>query len=281
MARYAVGDIQGCLDPLRRLLDEVHFDPSRDRLFGVGDLVNRGPESLATLRWLRALGPAFNSVLGNHDLHLLAVAAGARPPHRKDTLQPILEAPDRGELLDWLRHRPLLLNTEGTVIVHAGIPPQWSLEEAGSHAAEVEQVLRSRPAELLTELYGDEPQWHPTLSGPPRWRAIINAFTRMRFCTPEGALDLRTKTGPTPAPAGMLPWYAHASRATRSVPIAFGHWAALEGADCGPNLFPLDTGCVWGRRLRLLDLDTGAYHHCDCASPPAASAPRPNQSLKP
>lgn len=265
MARYAVGDIQGCLDPLRRLLDKVRFDPARDQLLGVGDLVNRGPDSLATLRWLYGLGAAFDSVLGNHDLHLLAVAAGARAAHRKDTLDAILSAPDRDQLLDWLRRRPLLLEAGDMVVVHAGIPPQWSLEEARSHAAEVERVLQTAPAELFAELYGDEPQWAPGLTGPPRWRAIINALTRMRFCTAEGKLDLVTKTGPDRAPPGMLPWYAHPERRTRGVAIAFGHWAALDGADCGPGLFPLDTGCVWGRRLRLLDLETRSYHHCSCA----------------
>ena len=265
MARYAVGDIQGCLDPLRRLLDKVRFDPARDQLFGVGDLVNRGPDSLATLRWLYELGPAFDSVLGNHDLHLLAVAAGARSTHRKDTLDAILCAPDRDELLDWLRRRPLLLEAGNMVVVHAGIPPQWSLEEARGHAAEVESALQATPAALLGELYGDEPRWTPELEGPPRWRAIINALTRMRFCTANGTLDLVTKTGPDQAPPGMQPWYAHPGRRTRGVAIAFGHWAALDGADCGPELFPLDTGCVWGRRLRLLDLDTCRYQHCGCA----------------
>lgn len=264
MAWYAVGDIQGCLDPLRRLLDGVGFDPARDRLLAVGDLVNRGPASLETLRWLRGLGPAFDTVLGNHDLHLLAVAAGKQCAHPKDTLAPLLQAPDRDELLLWLRHRPLLIEAQGFVLVHAGIPPQWTLAEAKCYAAEVAQVLRDSPDALLGDLYGDQPDWNPALRGAPRWRAIINAFTRMRFCTPQGVLDLNTKTSPEQPPPGMLPWYAHPERHTRSVPVVFGHWAALDGAECGPNLFPLDTGCVWGRRLRLLHLDTQRYHHACC-----------------
>ena len=264
MAWYAVGDIQGCLDPLRRLLDSLDFDPARDRLLGVGDLVNRGPASLETLRWLRELGPAFDSVLGNHDLHLLAVAAGARTAHSKDTLEPILRAADRDELLTWLRLRPLLMEVQGFVLVHAGIPPQWSLAEARARAAEVEQVLREAPDQLLGDLYGDQPDWSPELRGTPRWRAIVNAFTRMRFCTATGELDLRTKTGPDQPPPGMLPWYAHPERRTAPVPVVFGHWAALDGADCGPDLFPLDTGCGWGRRLRLLHLEARRYHHWSC-----------------
>jgi len=275
MAWYAVGDVQGCLDPLRRLLDGLGFDPQCDRLLGVGDLVNRGPASLETLRWLYGLGPAFDSVLGNHDLHLLAVAAGKRAPHAKDTLGPLLGAPDRDELLAWLRHRPLLIEARGFVLVHAGIPPQWSLAEAKSRAREVEQVLRDAPDALLGELYGDTPDWSPELGGAPRWRAIVNAFTRMRFCTASGALDLDTKTGPNQPPPGMLPWYAHPERRTRPVPLVFGHWAALDGADCGPNLFPLDTGCGWGRRLRLLHLETRCYHHTSCrdqvAAPPGGN----------
>ncbi|MFZ5654022.1 MAG: symmetrical bis(5'-nucleosyl)-tetraphosphatase [Pseudomonadota bacterium] len=264
MAGYVVGDIQGCLDPLRRLLDSLAFDPAHDRLWAVGDLVNRGPASLETLRWLRGLGSAFETVLGNHDLHLLAVANGVRPAHPRDTLEPVLRAPDRDELLAWLAQRPFLLHAQGVVVVHAGIPPQWSLATAAALAAEVEVVLRTNPGELLAGLYGDQPDWDPGLRGPPRWRAIVNALTRMRFCTETGALDLRTKTGPDQPPPGMLPWYAHPGRLTRGLDIAFGHWAALDGADCGPGLFPLDTGCVWGRRLRLLDLTNRRYHHCAC-----------------
>lgn len=275
MAWYAVGDIQGCLDPLRRLLDGLGFDPAHDRLLAVGDLVNRGPASLETLRWLRGLGPAFDAVLGNHDLHLLAVAAGKQRAHPKDTLAPVLRATDRDELLLWLRHRPLLIEAQGFVLVHAGILPQWTLAEAKRHAAEVTQVLRDTPDALLGALYGDRPDWNPALVGPARWRAIVNAFTRMRFCTPQGVLDLNTKTRPNQPPAGMLPWYAHPERHTKSVPLVFGHWAALDGADCGPNLFPLDTGCGWGRRLRVLHLEAQCYHHTSCrdqiGTPPGGS----------
>lgn len=275
MACYAIGDIQGCLDPLRRLLDRVGFEPKHDRVLAVGDLVNRGPDSLGTLRWAHGLGAAFDMVLGNHDLHLLAVAAGVRPAHRKDTLDDILSAPDRDELLHWLRHRPLLIEAQGHVLVHAGILPSWSLDDARVHAREVEAVLRSEASSLLRELYGDTPDWRPDLTGPERWRAIVNAFTRMRFCDAAGRLDLRTKTGPESPPPGLLPWYAHPERATRDVPIVFGHWAALNGADCGAGLFPLDTGCAWGGRLRLMDLASRRYHHCRCGTirPPLPADP--------
>jgi bis(5'-nucleosyl)-tetraphosphatase (symmetrical) len=261
---YAVGDIQGCLDPLRRLLDSVAFDPGQDRLLAVGDIVNRGPDSLATLRWVHSLGASFDTVLGNHDLHLLAVAAGVRRAYPKDTLDRILTAPDREELLHWLRHRPLLIEAQGHVLVHAGILPGWTLSQARDYATEIESVLRAKPGRLLSELYGDTPGWHEDLAGPPRWRAIINVLTRMRFCDAAGRLDLSAKTGPESPPPGLLPWYAHAGRATRDISIVFGHWAALNGADCGARLFPLDTGCVWGGRLRLMNLSTGRYHHCPC-----------------
>ena len=264
MTWYAVGDIQGCLEPLHRLLEAVAFDPLRDRLLAVGDIVNRGPDSLATLRWGYALGASFDTVLGNHDLHLLAVAAGVRSAHPKDTLDGILTAPDRDELLHWLRHRPLLIDAYTHVLVHAGILPGWSLAEARRYAAEVESVLRTEPLLLLRDLYGDTPDWDTRLVGPPRWRAIVNVFTRMRFCDAAGRLDLRTKTGPELPPPGLSPWYTHPGRATRDTALVFGHWAALNGADCGPNLFPLDTGCVWGGRLRLMNLATGDYHHCPC-----------------
>ncbi|MEH6544526.1 MAG: symmetrical bis(5'-nucleosyl)-tetraphosphatase [Porticoccaceae bacterium] len=264
MAVYAVGDIQGCLDPLKRLLDQASFDPQCDRLLSVGDVVNRGPDSLNTLRFVKNLGDSFQMVLGNHDLHLLAVAAGVRPPTRKDTLNEILNAPDRDELLHWLQQQPLLFKIDDYLLVHAGIPPQWSASEALALAAEVETVLRQDSQALLHTMYGDGPNWNAELTGSERWRAIINSLTRMRFSSVDGQLDLTTKTSPDHPPAGMKPWYAHGQRKTQSTPIIFGHWAALQGRDCGENIFPLDTGCVWGEQMRLFNLDTRQYQHIDC-----------------
>lgn len=267
MAIYAVGDIQGCLEALKRLLDKARFDPEHDRLLSVGDVVNRGPDSLETLRFLKNLGDSFTMVLGNHDLHLLAVATGVRPPTSKDTLDDILHAPDRDELLHWLKQQALLLKFDDYLLVHAGIPPQWSAHEALALAAEVEAVLKHDSETLLRHMYGNQPDWHPQLIGSERWRAIINAFTRMRFCTLNGKLDLASKIAPeqtsNQSPETLQPWYAHNTRKTRDTPIIFGHWAALEGRDCGTNLFPLDTGYVWGGRLRLFDLGAQSYLHVE------------------
>lgn len=266
MAIYAVGDIQGCLEPLQRLLAQVHFDPGRDQLWSVGDIVNRGPESLRTLRFVKGLGSAFRMVLGNHDLHLLAVASGRRPSHRKDTLGDILTAADRDELLHWLQRQPLLLHDHNYVLVHAGIPPQWSLAEAKMYAAEIAAVLRDERADsYFAALYGDTPDcWTANLAPPERWRLITNYFTRMRFCDRNGRLELTTKLGPEQPPAGFLPWYLHVERKTRAVNIVFGHWAALQGRPCGAHLFPTDTGCGWGRQLSLLQLGAERYVRVEC-----------------
>ncbi len=264
MATYAVGDIQGCLESLEQLLTKVAFDPKHDRLISVGDVVNRGPRSLDTLRFVKQLGGSFHMVLGNHDLHLLALGAGIRSPTPKDTLDDILNAPDRDELLHWLTQQPLLLKIDDYLVVHAGIPPLWSASEALALAAEVETALRKNSLPVLKIMYGDKPDWKPALTGNERQRAIINALTRMRFCGPQGQLDLITKTSPDQAPSGMKPWYDYDKRKARKTPIIFGHWAALMGQDCGENLFPLDTGCVWGGKLRLLNLDSQQYHHIEC-----------------
>lgn len=267
MTIYAVGDIQGCLDPLRRLLDTLAFSPDRDQLWSVGDIVNRGPQSLETMRFLKALGSGFRMVLGNHDLHLLAAARGYRKPTPKDTLEEIISAHDAEDLLNWLQAQPLLIQDQGYVMTHAGIPPQWSLANAKARAEEVENVLRSPRASLLFDnMYGDAPAlWRDDLPSPARWRVITNYFTRMRFCTAEGELELTCKLEPEQGPRGYAPWYAHSNRKATQEKLIFGHWAALNGRDCGAGLYPLDTGCVWGNRLRILDLETGAYHHCDCA----------------
>ncbi len=266
MTHYAVGDIQGCLEPLQRLLDKVSFTPGQDQLWAAGDVVNRGPNSLQTLRFVKSLGSDFRMVLGNHDLHLLATARGHRRPTPKDTLDEIYRAPDKDQLLDWLQHQPLLIHDLGYVMVHAGLPPHWSLASAKQHAKEVENVLRGEEADHFFEnMYGNTPLlWTDELSGTDRWRMITNYFTRMRFCTAGGELELECKLAPEHGPEGYRPWYAHPGRRTTQVNVIFGHWAALEGRDCGAGLFPLDTGCVWGNRLRLLNLDTGSYSHCQC-----------------
>ncbi|WPC04679.1 symmetrical bis(5'-nucleosyl)-tetraphosphatase [Pseudomonas benzenivorans] len=269
MATYAVGDLQGCLEPLRCLLRRVAFDPDKDRLWLVGDLVNRGPASLETLRFVYALRESVTCVLGNHDLHLLAAAHNIERLKKADTLQDILNAPDRDELLDWLRRQKLLhYDAERDIaLVHAGIPPQWSLQKALKRAAEVEEALRddSRLPLFLDGMYGNEPaRWDSELRGITRLRVITNYFTRMRFCTADGTLDLKSKEGIGSAPAGYAPWFSHANRKTRGQKIVFGHWAALEGRCNEPGLFALDTGCVWGGAMSLLNIDSGERHRCDC-----------------
>lgn len=267
MTIYVVGDVQGCCDPLQRLLHQVQFDPPRDQLWSVGDLVNRGPASLQTLRYVKTLGTSFRMVLGNHDLHLLAVARRGRGAKSGDTLSAILRAPDCAELLDWLQVQPLLIHAAGYTLVHAGIPPQWTLQEAQERAAEVEAVLRSPPQaeQFFAAMYGNQPDiWSAHLSAPERWRTITNYFTRMRFCDAHGRLELRSKQPPESPPAGFAPWFSHTSRRTQNDKIIFGHWAALAGRDAGANIFPLDTGCVWGDRLRLMRLDNEQYVEIPC-----------------
>ncbi len=262
MTLYAVGDIQGCLPSLKRLLDQIDFDPAADQLWSVGDIVNRGPQSLETLRFCRRLGSAFRMVLGNHDLHLMAVARHHRRLSPKDTLNPVLGAPDLESLISWLEQQPLLIRDAGYTMVHAGIPPQWSIAEAAAAAAEVEAMLGGGKAGAVYHaMYGNDPVvWHESLQGAERWRVIINYFTRMRFCDSGGRLELTAKLGPEHPPPGYAPWYQHPERKTRDERIIFGHWAALQGRYCGENLFPLDTGCVWGGPLRIMQLDTGTYH---------------------
>jgi bis(5'-nucleosyl)-tetraphosphatase (symmetrical) len=268
MSTYAIGDVQGCWVELQRLLESIGFQPGRDRLWLVGDLVNRGPHSLEVLRFVRSLGDAAITVLGNHDLHLLAVAAGVRKASRKDTLLEIIEAPDREDILHWLRHRPLAYRESGLpyLMVHAGVPPPWSVEDTLGRAAEVEAALRGPQwAEFLSHMYGDHPDiWSDSLQGFERLRVITNCLTRMRFCTPEGRLDIDNKGGPDSANTGFAPWFSHPIRAAAATPIVFGHWAALEGKADTVNVHALDTGCVWGSRLRAMRLDDGALVHCAC-----------------
>lgn len=271
MATYAVGDVQGCLEPLKCLLNEVRFNPEQDRLWLLGDLVNRGPQSLETLRYLYGIRHALVIVLGNHDLHLLAAAQKPERLKKSDTLAAILNAPDRGQLLDWLAQQKLLHHDplRDIAMVHAGIPPQWTLEKALERAAEVEQVLRdpARRTAYLDGMYGNEPsKWSSSLEGVARLRMITNYFTRMRFCTAEGRLDLKNKEGIDRAPTGYAPWFSHPQRKTRGRKLLFGHWAALEGECKEPDVEALDTGCVWGSRLTLLNVDTYERHSCSCAS---------------
>jgi bis(5'-nucleosyl)-tetraphosphatase (symmetrical) len=260
MSIYAIGDVQGCYEPLQRLLEKIDFSPENDTLWFVGDLVNRGPQSLETLRFIKNLGTAAISVLGNHDLHLLAVATQHHKPKNQDTLDDILHANDRDELLDWLRHRPLLHHDDNLQItlVHAGILPQWSLAEAQQYASEVENVLQSADGEtLLQQLYGNEPAcWSDNLQGLARWRFIINAFTRMRYLTQEGCLELSAKMPLADAPAALIPWYHFSGRVMVQQTIVFGHWAALNGITDNPYAINIDTGCVWGNRLTAMVLHT-------------------------
>ena len=260
MATYAIGDIQGCCDEFELLLDRLAFDPSRDRLWLVGDLVNRGPRSLDVLRKVKALGDAVIAVLGNHDLHLLAVALS--PSHKlkqKDTLVEILAAPDRDELLDWLRHRPMLHHDErlGYTMIHAGLPPQWDLATALSCARELETALRDvRSArELFEHMYGDQPDiWSDELCGMDRLRFITNCLTRLRFCSEDGRLELKYKGRLDQAPSHLKAWFQAPGRKSRDLNIVCGHWSALGYYD-GDGVLSIDTGCVWGSSLCAVRLD--------------------------
>ena len=261
MAVYAIGDLQGCYDQFRALLDRLHFDPACDRLWLTGDLVNRGPRSLETLRYVRSLEPSVSVVLGNHDLHLLAAAADAGRRRRDgDTLDAVLAAPDRDELLDWLRRRPLLHADTllGTVLVHAGLPPEWDLATASACAAEVSQALEQDPADFFRAMYGDQPdRWSPGLAGVDRLRFAVNCLTRLRFLTADGRLVLKYKGPIAAAPSDLLPWFRVPGRRTAGLRVVFGHWSAL-GYYAGEGVVSLDSGCVWGGSLTALRLDAPA-----------------------
>ena len=255
---FLVGDVQGCADALDRLLAEAGFSPSRDRLYVLGDLVNRGPDSLGVLRRLRDLGDAAGCVLGNHDWHLLAVAAGVRPRHRSDTLEDILDAPDREAWLDWLRHRPMAIHAHGWLMVHAGVVPQWDLTATLALAADLERALRdSPPREFLGAMFGNEPlRWRDSLAGVERLRFTLNTLTRIRFVADDGTLDYATKDGADAAPPGYHAWFDAPGRRTAGTPIAFGHWSTLGLLD-RPDALGLDTGCVWGGQLSAARIDGG------------------------
>ena len=255
MAHYAIGDIQGCHAELCELLTLIGFSTASDRLWLTGDLVNRGPDSLGVLREVRALGPAATTVLGNHDLHLLTVAAGHRGAHRDDTIAPILAAPDRDELIDWLARQPLAVADDRMLMVHAGVLPQWTATRTLELAREVEAALGGDAREpFLRVLYGDEPlAWRDELEGFDRLRAIVNALTRLRFCTADGRMELREKRGARYAPAGFAPWFSHPGRRTASSLVVCGHWSTL-GLMLAPNVLMLDSGCLWGGALTAIRL---------------------------
>lgn len=273
MANYVVGDIQGCYQPLRRLLDKVAFNPSHDVLWSVGDMVNRGPQSLEVLRYLSRLDSAFIGVLGNHDLHFLAISCGANPDGKIKTLKPLLDAPDCLQLAEWVRQRPFThsqhLQTDNglkrILMVHAGILPQWTLANTPVLAAEVEQELRgSRSTSFLRGMYGDKPdRWHDELRGIERLRTITNVLTRLRFCTPKGQMNLHVKTEADTAPPGYRPWFEYQVLAPDEL-LLFGHWATLDGVTHRNDIQGLDTGCVWGRRLSLLHIEKNERISVSC-----------------
>jgi bis(5'-nucleosyl)-tetraphosphatase (symmetrical) len=268
MAIYAVGDVQGCHAELVQLLDYMTFDPAADQLWLVGDLVNRGPGSLEALRLVKSLGESAITVLGNHDLHLLAVAEGVAEPHRTDTLDEILSAPDRDELLHWLRNQRLLYAQDGYVLVHAGLLPQWSVAQAESLAREAEAALRGDDhATFLARMYGNAPHhWEDDLPGYKRLRVIVNAFTRMRICTKEGEMEFKFKSEVENIPAGYLPWFEVPGRASRDATVIFGHWSAL-GLKLTPNVIALDTGCLWGGPMTAIRLADRKLYQVSCNNP--------------
>ena len=261
MALYLIGDLQGCDEPLQRLLDKIAFSPSRDTLYFLGDLVNRGPASAAVLRRLMRLDESAKCLLGNHDLHLLAVAHGVRKPGKSDTLNEILQAPDRADMLHWLAQQPLAIvkkvANQHYLIVHAGVLPQWTAAQTLALAGEVEAVLRSpNLGDFLHQMYGNAPTaWRDDLQGAARLRVIVNALTRIRFCTPEGNMEFEAKgLRAMDAPAGFVPWFDAPNRQTANVTVAFGHWSTLGWLD-RPDLLSLDSGCVWGGSLSALRLE--------------------------
>lgn len=271
MATYAIGDIQGCFDALEFLLEKISFNPEKDTIWFAGDLVNRGDKSLETLRFIKNLGDSAICVLGNHDLTLLALAEGSKKL-KNHTMDNILEAPDREELLSWLRHRPLIHHDKklGFTMVHAGLPPQWDLKTAQKCAHEVEEVLRSdRYHEFLNNMFGDKPKkWKDDLEGWDRLRFITNSFTRMRYMKPKGKLNFSDKGSIGTQMEGYIPWYEAPNRKSEDLKIVFGHWSTLFGHTSHPNVYALDTGCLWGGSLTAMRLD-GPTEYCtiECETP--------------
>jgi bis(5'-nucleosyl)-tetraphosphatase (symmetrical) len=271
VSTYVIGDIQGCFEALQNLLSHIKFSPEHgDRLWVTGDLVNRGPNSLQTLRFLKTLGPAVSCVLGNHDLHLLAVACGHRQKHASDTFDDILSAPDNKTLINWLRHCPLVYtntNFPNLLMVHAGLLPQWGKADALALAKEAETALQSEYWENHIEhLYGNEPrQWQSNLAGYDRLRVVINGLTRLRFCNTEGVINFTAKEHTNQAPTGFLPWFDVPNRHSQSLQIVFGHWSTL-GLKIRTDIIALDTGCVWGGRLSAFRLEDQTVHSVACTT---------------
>lgn len=265
MTTYAIGDLQGCHAQLLALLDKIDASAPHAQLIFVGDIVNRGPQSLATLRHVYGLRQRARIVLGNHDLNLLAVACGLRQPHKGDTLDDILVADDREELLTWLRHQPLAIEQDGNLYVHAGVLPQWDAQQTLALSREVEAALQGKDwPDFLQKMYGNEPAlWDDALQGADRLRCIVNALTRMRFCKPDGSMDFKTIEGADTAPAGLLPWFDLTRRKTQDNTVVFGHWSTL-GLLLRPNLLGLDTGCVWGGKLTAINLQDRSTIQVDC-----------------
>lgn len=255
MATYAIGDVQGCYDELQRLLDVINFDPTLDKLWFAGDLVNRGPQSLQTLRFVKKLGDSAITVLGNHDLHLLAAACLEKKAQKKNTLHQVLEAPDCGELLEWLRHRPLFHYQNGYCLLHAGLPPQWDFNKTKKMAKKAEMVLRSKDyRDFLKQMYGDKPnKWSPQLKGLGLLRFIVNCFTRLRYCAEDGSLNFDYSGPPGTQKKGLVPWFQVPNRKNADMQIIFGHWSAL-GYYAGDNCYGIDTGCLWGGQLTAIKL---------------------------
>ncbi|PKO47912.1 MAG: diadenosine tetraphosphatase [Betaproteobacteria bacterium HGW-Betaproteobacteria-22] len=264
MARYAIGDIQGCYHAFQALLKRIHFDSEHDQLWLVGDLVNRGSGSLEVLRWCYAHRDCLKVVLGNHDLHALVVADGIVAAHRGDTLDALLAAPDKEVLLNWLRHQHLIYFEDDHLMVHAGLLPQWRAEQALDYAAEVEAALQGEHyLDFLTHMYGNYPnRWDEAVTGIDRLRLITNAMTRLRVCTREGEMEFKFKGELQDIPQGYMPWFDVPARATKGIAVIFGHWSAL-GLQQRKNLYALDTGCLWGGKLSAMNIDTKAVVQVD------------------
>ncbi len=273
MPMYCIGDIQGCNAELGALLQAIDFSPSRDTLYVLGDLVNRGPDSAGVVRRLRALEGAAHCLLGNHDIHLLAVSRGIRPAHPSDTVSALLRAPDAQTLLDWLRQQPLALHANDCLMVHAGVQPDWDLAQTLACANEVSQLLLSKDwAENLAQLFGNQPaRWRADLTGMDRFRCSLNTLTRIRFLDAQGSMDFVQKRGIHEAPPGLIPWFDYPARKTAHTLLAFGHWSAL-GLMQRPHLLALDTGCVWGGQLSAAEIHPGgqigriAQVPCQCGA---------------
>ncbi|ARU06809.1 bis(5'-nucleosyl)-tetraphosphatase (symmetrical) [Comamonas serinivorans] len=274
MALYCIGDLQGCASALDSLLAALDFSPSRDTAFFLGDLVNRGPDSLGCLQRVHALGDAARCLLGNHDIHLLAVSQGLRTAGRKDTLGPILQAPDAAAWMDWLRRQPLALHAADTLMVHAGVLPDWTCAQTLALAAEVQAALSGPDwREVLAELFGNEPAWSPALTGAARLRAIVNALTRLRYCAADGRQDFENKVTTDAPPPGFMPWFDVPGRQTAHDTVVFGHWSTLGWLN-RQDVFSIDSGCVWGGQLTALELGTTPADHRPIRVPcPQAQAP--------